>query len=180
MVKIGQKCLALYMKTHVLSIIMKCFQLNNNTTENTPLYVHGNMFSIYIVDKFVCQQYRVNTLLSFHANYILLNSTKNALLLATNLPVTMLQRLFYIVENDIYSSTTHREHIVVFPWQQWLNEHVPQCYVICTLPVLYFLSAEYKIAGTEEALREYQESGIIIDASALKRPLKVYKHPWGT
>jgi hypothetical protein len=48
------------------------------------------------------------------------------------------------------------------------------------LPVLYFLSAEYQITGTEEALREYQESGIIIDASALKRPLKVYKHPWGT
>jgi hypothetical protein len=43
----------------------------------------------------------------------------------------------------------------------------------------FFFTAEYQITGTEEALREYQESGIIIDASALKRPLKVCKHPFG-
>jgi hypothetical protein len=50
-------------------------------------------------------------------------------------------------------------------------------YAICTLFLL--ITAEYQITGTEEALREYQESGIIIDASALKRPLKVCEHPFG-
>jgi hypothetical protein len=44
---------------------------------------------------------------------------------------------------------------------------------------LVVFTAEYQITGTEEALREYQESGIIIDASALKRPLKVCKDPFG-
>jgi hypothetical protein len=51
-------------------------------------------------------------------------------------------------------------------------------YAICTLSLLVVFTAEYQITGTEEALREYQESGIIIDASALKRPLKVCKHPF--
>jgi hypothetical protein len=52
-------------------------------------------------------------------------------------------------------------------------------YAISALPLLIFFAAEYQITGTEEALREYQESGIIIDASALKRPLKVCKRAFG-
>lgn len=39
--------------------------------------------------------------------------------------------------------------------------------------------ADYQITGTEEALQDYEESGIIIDTSILKRPLKVFKHPLG-
>lgn len=50
---------------------------------------------------------------------------------------------------------------------------------VCATQVLISFTAEYQITGTEEALREYQESGIIIDASSLKRPLKVCKHPFG-
>jgi hypothetical protein len=46
--------------------------------------------------------------------------------------------------------------------------------------IVFFFTADYQITGTEDALTEYQESGIIIDASALKRPLKVRKHPFGT
>jgi len=49
---------------------------------------------------------------------------------------------------------------------------------MCSPYIVCFFTAEYQITGTEEALREYQESGIIIDASALKRPLKVRKHPF--
>lgn len=66
----------------------------------------------------------------------------------------------------------------MFPWQQWLHEHVQRLCCMCIAYIVFF-SAEYQITGTEEALREYQESGIIIDASALKRPLKVCKHPFG-
>ncbi|PSN49573.1 hypothetical protein C0J52_09751 [Blattella germanica] len=43
---------------------------------------------------------------------------------------------------------------------------------VVTSQTISIIPAEYQITGTEEALREYQESGIIIDTSSLKRPLK--------
>ncbi|XP_069691824.1 uncharacterized protein [Periplaneta americana] len=43
---------------------------------------------------------------------------------------------------------------------------------VVTSQTISIIPAEYHITGSEEALREYQESGIIIDATNLKRPLK--------
>jgi len=115
---------------------------------------------------------------SSYSNYSLLNNTKNALLLATNLPVSVLYVLFNIVDSDLCSSETHKGMHCCVSMTTVVTQTCAtvMLYVYC----LYcFFTAEYQITGTEEALREYQESGIIIDASALKRPLKVCKHPFG-
>jgi len=86
--------------------------------------------------------------------------------------------LFNIVDSDTCSSETHKGmHCCVY--KATVVMQTCASYAICAVPILFFFTAEYQITGTEEALREYQESGIIIDASALKRPLKVSKHPFG-
>ncbi|XP_023721528.1 PR domain zinc finger protein 10 isoform X4 [Cryptotermes secundus] len=43
---------------------------------------------------------------------------------------------------------------------------------VVTPQTISIIPAEYQITGSEGALREYQHSGIIIDTSTLKRPLK--------
>ena len=88
--------------------------------------------------------------------------------------------LFNIVDSDTCSSKTHKGMRCCVSMATVVMQTCAtvMLYVQCLYCFFFFFTAEYQITGTEEALREYQESGIIIDASALKRPLKVHKHPF--
>ncbi|XP_067009796.2 PR domain zinc finger protein 10 [Anabrus simplex] len=59
------------------------------------------------------------------------------------------------------------------PEEQLTPKHQPEVVQLQEMEnVINIIPAEYQITATEEELRNFQESGIIIDATTLKRPLK--------